>query len=168
MALQIRESTLADAESITALHVSCWQKNFMGKIEAKALAELPVSEWLERRKQALQNLSRIMLVAELNGKVIGFCDGGAPRDPHYGESGELYALYVDPAAQRKGAGRVLLLEMKSRLGALGYRRMMVKTLAGNPAARGFYSSLGGEERAGSSFMFGGQSYPEVAYVYELD
>lgn len=167
MALKVRNSSVADSEAINALHVACWRVSFEGKIEARALAELPVGEWLERRKHALANESRVRLVAELDGKVIGFCDGGAPRDPHYGESGELYALYVDPKVQGKGVGKALLLEMKARLKALGYRRMMVKTLAGNPPARAFYAGLGGEERAGSSFVFGGQSYPEVAFTYDL-
>lgn len=167
MGPRVRDSSLSDAEAINTLHVACWRVSFRGKIEAGALAELPEGEWLERRKQALANESRIRLVAELDGKVVGFCDGGAPRDPHYGESGELYALYVDPKVQGKGVGKALLLEMKTRLKALGYRRMMVKTLAGNPPARAFYASLGGEERAGSSFLFGGQSYPEVAFTYDL-
>lgn len=167
MALLLRDSALADAEAISALHLACWRTNFRGKIDSLALDAIDGREWLERRKLALQNASRVMLVAEEASRVLGFCDGGAPRDCHFSECGELYALYVDPCAQGKGVGKALLLRMKDRLGALGYRTMMVKTLASNPAARAFYAGLGGQERGCSSFSFGGQSYPEVAFLYDL-
>ncbi len=168
MAFLLRDSTLVDAEAICALHLACWRTNFRGKIDSVAIDAIDAREWLDRRKSALQNTSRVMLVAEEEGRVLGFCDGGAPRDSHFSECGELYALFVDPAAQGKGVGRALLLQMKQRLGALGYRTMMVNTLASNPASRSFYAGLGGRERGYSSFSFGGQCYPEVAFLYDLD
>lgn len=168
MGLVVRDSGPADAEAIVRLHVACFRVNFKGLMEQAAIDAIDEKEWFERRKEILTRPERIKLVAESGGKVVGFCDGGATRDQHYNDCGELYALYVDPGHQAGGVGKALVTEMKARLKAAGYSRMMVKTWASNPPARRFYASLGGVNRGAASFFYEGQWYPDAVFVYELD
>jgi GNAT superfamily N-acetyltransferase len=48
-----------------------------------------------------------VLVAEQDGRVVGFAVAGAAKDPQ--GAGELYAINVDPDHWGTGAGRALLV-----------------------------------------------------------
>ncbi len=165
--IQVREAGEGDLEAVADIQVACWQSAYRGMVEDAALDAIQREEWLARRKKAFGDPCLITLVAEIEGKIQGYAAGGASRDSHFPEEGELFALYVRPGIQRGGLGQRLLEKMKACLKEKGYRRMVVKTLATNQHSRAFYKKCGGSNRSASSFSFGGQSYPEVAFVYEL-
>jgi ribosomal protein S18 acetylase RimI-like enzyme len=167
MDFSIREATPADASALAATQIACWQNNYRGLVDQRALDAMDVSAWTERRLAQLTNPLKVKLLAEAGGRVIGFSDGGPPREPMFSGYGEIYSLYVHPEAQGGGVGRRLFLAVAQKLFEKGYARLVVKTLATNPQSRAFYERQGGEIVGESSFEFGGRSYPEVAYGYDL-
>lgn len=80
----------------------------------------------------------LLLIAEdRSGKVIGTVMAG-----YDGHRGWLYAVAVDPAAQRSGIGTVLVKEACQRLRALGCMKVNLQVRAGNEAVAAFYRKLG--------------------------
>jgi GNAT superfamily N-acetyltransferase len=73
-------------------------------------------------------------VVELQGVVIAFAIGNAV-------DGNVWALFVDPAHERRGYGRLLHDEMIAWLWSRGLRRLWLTTDPGTRAQR-FYESAG--------------------------
>jgi ribosomal protein S18 acetylase RimI-like enzyme len=71
--------------------------------------------------------------------VVGFVSVGPSRDQR--GQGELYALYVDPAAWSTGAGRALIERAEEEL-AWSYEEAILWVLEDNPRARRFYERAG--------------------------
>jgi hypothetical protein len=59
-----------------------------------------------------------------------------------GETGEVYAIYLAPAAWSTGAGRALMDTALNGLRAGGYQRVVLWVLTGNARARRFYEKAG--------------------------
>lgn len=91
------------------------------EIDIKVLGK-PRPEYWEMKIDLVQNRSQISsLVAELDGKVVGFIIGGASRW-EYGvpeNIGWIDTIGVDPEYQRKGIARILFTEMANNLKKVG-------------------------------------------------
>lgn len=83
------------------------------------------------------------LVAEQDGRVLGYAYAGAYRPrPAYGNTVE-NSVYVDPAAKGHGIGRALLAALIEATTALGCRQMIaVIGDSGNAASIGLHAALG--------------------------
>lgn len=77
-------------------------------------------------------------VIEQDGEVIAFAVGNA-------ENGNIWALFVDPAHERRGYGRRLHDEMVAWLRSRGRRNLWLTTQAGTRAQR-FYEAAGWTNR----------------------
>ena len=98
--------------------------------------------WLGKE---LVNREAVVLVAERDGRLIGYAYGRAEErdwsaflDAH----GGFHDVWVEPDARRGGAARALALEMIDALFALGVPRIVLKTAVKNEAAQRLFSSLG--------------------------
>jgi len=84
-----------------------------------------------------------VLVAELGGAVAGYV---AIRPPTELEASRhvqhVNGLAVDPALQGRGVGRALLEAAAAEAGRRGARRLTLRVLAPNVAARRLYESCG--------------------------
>lgn len=87
------------------------------EIDIKVL-EKPRPEYWEMKIELIEKRSQISaLVAELDGKVVGFIFGGASRW-EYGvpeNIGWIDTIGVDPDYQRKGVAKILFTEMTKSL-----------------------------------------------------
>jgi phosphinothricin acetyltransferase len=98
---------------------------------------------IARRFAAVRAAGLPYLVAELDGRVIGFAYAGPFRDrPAYRYTVE-NSVYVDPAAVRRGAGGALLGRLIERCREGGYRQM-IAVIGGRDNA----SSISLHERLG--------------------
>ena len=102
------------------------------------------------------------LVAEVEGKVVGFVAVGRTHDLE--GDGELYAIYVHPDHWDKGLGAALIEAGEQRLRELGHVGAHLWVLDDNPRARRFYELAGwvndGATRTVTVFGF---DVPEVRY-----
>ena len=102
------------------------------------------------------------MVAEDNGRVVGFALVGRARDPE--GSGQLYAINVDPDHWGMGVGRALLAAAQAELVRLGYTEAVLWVLPGSARARRFYEVAGwvddGAQRTGEAW---GIEFTEVRY-----
>ena len=86
--------------------------------------------------------AHVWLVAERDGKVVGYAYGGAHRPRGaYRWSTEVSA-YVDRSAQRAGIGRRLYTELFARLEAGGFRLLVAGITLPNDASVGIHEAMG--------------------------
>ncbi len=157
----IRQSTLEDAPAIAYVHIASWRTAYAGLVTDEYLATLDEGERTEQWQHWL-TLDVIVLVAELDGKVVGFAGGGPVREPLERYDAELYTLYLLAHAQRRSIGGALLAELARALRARGYASMLAWVLAGNNS-RGFYECTGGKLLAEKQVEIGGATLPVVAF-----
>ncbi|MBI3740179.1 MAG: GNAT family N-acetyltransferase, partial [Chloroflexi bacterium] len=127
---------------------------------------------VERREQqwreqlCAENSTAFCFVAEDDSKqIVGFASGGAARSDREKFDGELYAIYLLEAYQRRGIGKELFEAVAARLKREGYRAMLLWVLEQN-AARGFYERLGGKFLRAQPITIGETTLDELAYGWE--
>lgn len=90
----------------------------------------------------------LCLVAELDGRVVGYVGGclvvddGIWTDPAFTRSVHLQELFVDPAARRRGIGRALIAAVEAHARTLDVPRVLVTANASNPESCGAYRASG--------------------------
>lgn len=146
--IAIRDATPADARAIASVHVRSWQTAYRGELPGNYLDGLSIDErhaqWVERLAEPETGAET--LVAEEDGRVIGFAGFGPSRDEDAPPAtGEVYAIYLQPEWFGRGVGRELFAHANGRLRELGYARATLWVLATNERSRRFY------ERAGWTF-----------------
>ena len=150
----IRPGTPDDAEATARVHVGSWAA-------AYTLHGPSLEERLDLHRRFPPSL-----VAEVDGRIVGFVGVGQSRDSD--AEGELYTIYVDPGHWGSGVGRELIRAGEERMRGLGYRHVVLWVLDENARARRFYEVAGwtadGERR---TIEFAGQSISEVRYAKHL-
>ncbi|MDR0242149.1 MAG: GNAT family N-acetyltransferase [Burkholderia sp.] len=143
--ISIRPARIDDAHAIADFHVKVWRHTYRDLAPAAAHAVLDESyrrkQW--RDKLASSDGSQLVLVAELDGGIVGIGAAGAPSEPIFNGRGEIKFLYVDPGFKRRGIGRQLLARLAAHLSRLRYQGAALSVVDGNDAAIAFYAALHG-------------------------
>lgn len=160
----VRDATTSDADAIARVQVDAWQTSYRGIMPEDVLEGFTFEARSARWRKNLSEPIAVNVVAEdAEGTVIGFGCGGTCRHEGSGYGGELYALYVHPDRQRRGAGGALLAAVARGLLAAGFRDMMLHVLADNVNARRFYEASGGVELGELIHPVGEHGLRAVAY-----
>ncbi|TMD31320.1 MAG: GNAT family N-acetyltransferase [Chloroflexi bacterium] len=159
----IRPAKLEDAPAIARVHVASWQSTYQGMLPEEFLESLSETGYADRWKRVIGEGSSRVYVAEHEGEVVGFASGGRERAGETGYTGELYAIYVIDAAQRRGFGRELVRSTVAGLRELGLDDMIIWVLRDNQPARSFYERLGGAYVRAQPITIGSVTLEEVSY-----
>ena len=116
------------------VHWKSWQESYPGIVDAGYLAGLT----LEKCEALARAYPDNTWVAKLDGQVVGFAACGPDRENP--GSGEVYALYVLEAFQKRKIGWRLMRFCLEELAGCG--RVFVWVLAGNDKAIRFYEQVG--------------------------
>ena len=163
----VRPVRADDAEAVAAAHVRAWQVGYREIMPASYLDAIDLDERVERWRGWLADEAfrrTRVVVAEVDGTVVGFAIHGAERDvtdtdeasdseapaeleapeprPTTGTTGELYALNVHPDHWGAGAGGALLEHVTAALANAGHRDAVLWVLRDNARARRFYARHG--------------------------
>lgn len=90
----------------------------------------------------------ILLLAELDGQIVGFVSGTVLDHPDKPRSLFLQELGVNETAQRRGIARALIERLRAEGRARGCLATWVLTEDGNVAARAAYRASRGTETTG--------------------
>ncbi len=147
--LWVRAAHPGDAEAIGRIRVAAWRAAYRGMVPDGYLEQMdPGANLAPLRVRLAEPTDDFRgLVAEAppvaspgNAAVIGWALVGAPRYPAPGNERELWALFVDPAAWRQGAGRALVADVLGRVSASN--TVGLWCLSANARALEFYDRLG--------------------------
>ncbi|PZO20136.1 MAG: GNAT family N-acetyltransferase [Burkholderiales bacterium] len=133
--IRTRIATLDDLDVIAMLFDA--YRQFYEQAPDLALARRFMTDRLQRGE------SVVLLALNEADQVLGFCQlyptfCSVEAKPIY----SLYDLFVDPAARRSGAGKVLLLAAERLAADNGMARMDLTTARTNKPAQAAYESLG--------------------------
>lgn len=145
MAVSFRDATLADAPAIAALHVAIWRPTYRHLAPAAAYEALDEARRLARWRDVLgrPDPERLVLLAEDDGRLVGFAEAARPSAAEIGERWEVKHLYVATDRARRGIGRALLGRLARRLVGREPQGVALGVVVGNDPALAFYASLGG-------------------------
>ena len=139
--MDIRSAVRADAPAIAAIydhHVRHGTASFDSE-------GLSAAQWAAKIAN-LAERSWPFLVAEDDGKVVGYAYATQFRDrPAYTHTCE-NSIYVAPDALRQGVGRHLLGALIDAARAAGFEQMIAVIGGGEPSSVALHSKLGFEER----------------------
>src|ERR1700736_5566945 len=159
----VRTAILSDAHAIAHVHVASWRTTYRDVLPDEFLGSLSEANYEERWKRVIADGASKVYVAEDGGDVVGFASGGRERAGEQGYEGELYAIYLLEAAQRRGFGRELVRAAVEGLRELGLSDMIIWVLRDNQPARAFYERLGGAYVCSQPITIGSTTTEEVSY-----
>lgn len=179
--LSIRWATVEDAAGVAAVHVNAWRVAYAGLIDQAVLDRQSVEartqmwrNWIARSQlgqapDGYGDVAHRLLVAELDGEVLGWASFGGGRDDDRRELGELAGLYVDPTSWTRGVGHALIERAQQELAAAGWTEGYLWVLDGNARAIRFYERHGWRADGGEKFGEGGSvdGLHELRYVRPL-
>jgi hypothetical protein len=96
--MQIRTASPVDAEAITDVHIASMREAYRDLLPAEELARIDPRDRADRWCDHLAGGSSITLLAEVDGRPVGFVSFGACRDEDVSPEavGEVMAIYVRP------------------------------------------------------------------------
>jgi ribosomal protein S18 acetylase RimI-like enzyme len=165
IAIDIRPACAHDADAVAAVHDTAWRLAYQGLIPGRDLERMILRRGPQWWAGAIKRGSRVSLLT-FGGDIVGYASSGRNRVPTLGVSGEIYELYLRPEYQGLGLGRRLFAGCRGELANRGLGGLAVWALAGNDAACGFYSRLGGKVGARGSERFGDKSLEKLAFIWK--
>lgn len=136
--LTLRPSTDADLPAIQAIYAQAVLEG-TGTFET----EVPAVEEMGRRRAEVLSRQLPWLVAERDGVVLGYAYANYFRPRLAYRFCVEDSIYLSPAAQGQGVGRLLLAELIARCEAAGARQMLaVIGDAANVGSVGVHTALG--------------------------
>lgn len=170
-ARRVRAATSEDARAIAEVHVASWRAAYRGLLPDGYLDRLSVDEREAQRREHLDDPAGEWgtLVVEEDGRVVGFVTFGPSRDEDAPPgTGEVPAIYLDPAVVGTGIGRDLFAQATTGLRHAGYGRATLWVLEANERARRFYEKAGWTwDGATSRHDFDCANEPMVRYAVDL-
>ena len=141
----VRPAGPQDIGAVADVHVRSWQWAYADLLADDLLAALRaedrVPQWQRRIESA--DRGRALLLADVDGAVVGFVAVGAGREQVGGpEVGELMAIYLVPEVAGDGTGRVLHDAGLAWLADRDFTLARLWVLSSNARARAFYERLG--------------------------
>ncbi len=137
--MKIRRFTKTDIPQILQIHRASWIKAYKPLIPGKILENLSEIHFQNIWKKNLNNESHSHLVAEQKNRIIGFIS----FSQYEGSTvySEISSLYIDPGSAGCGVGKTLINSAFNKLGALGFRKVLLWVVRENQRAIEFYEAV---------------------------
>ena len=141
--ITVREATVNDTTAVAQVHVRSWQVAYRGLMADEYLDQLTVEERATRYRFGSGDVTTLRTIVAIDdGSLLGFATFGLLREVDLPETGEIFALYVDPDCWRHGIGTTLITSAWKSLRAMSISKVLLWVLEGNDHATRFYESQG--------------------------
>lgn len=161
----IRRRTKNDCKDIAHVVTVAWNETYRGIVSDWFLEELKNTEE-ERAWKSYDSFDEgdnNQFVLEVDKEIVGFVNFGKSSDIEYQDCGEIFALYIISKYKGNGFGRKLVEVAKAELKNMGYNKMIIACLKGNPSNE-FYKHIGGVYIKDG--MYERLQLPENIYYYD--
>lgn len=132
----IRSMQPCDIAQKAAVDCQAWRESYAGLLDAGYLTQRTAQRCMELALHTPHDV----LLAQVDGKTVGFAAYGPARGTNEAGLAEVYALYVLKDYQGRGIGRDLINECLNRLSS--YPRCILWVLQNNCKAIAFYRRRG--------------------------
>lgn len=173
MPILVRQAVVDDADQLGPLIARSWQAAYSEILDAEHLTRgTDAAERTRRFRSLLSGLSgavatTLVAVDESSEAIAGFIGFGPARElPADLATGEIYALYLDPASWGSGAADELMDAALERLHRHGHASVALWVLADNGRARRFYERSGFTSKGSPQIR--GHGAPEQLYLRGLE
>ena len=141
----IRKNERKDCADVAHVVTVAWNETYKGIVPDDFLERL----YLNEEQRAINSYNKFdendnhQYVLEVDGKVIGFVNVGSTDEKEYDNCGELHAIYIINGYKGNGYGKKLINIGIEELKKMGYNKMIIGCLEGNPSNE-FYKHIGGK------------------------
>lgn len=166
--LIIRGAIPEDAVAVSQINIQAWQEFYQGILVEEDIKSLSLDEMTRDRQHSYTNIKKgcAYLVALMEGKIVGFCEGGAYKnEEHPRINGKIYTLYVLKAYQNLGVGKQLFQKTLDILKREGIARIIVSVFEKNYKAQAFYEHIGGTCMGRGVYEGLSRPYPVLYYLF---
>jgi ribosomal protein S18 acetylase RimI-like enzyme len=163
----VRPARPSDAESVARVHIESTRDAYapLAKIWPEPDWESKRTYWDGQLAPSHTDSKRVDLVADVQGRVVGFISGGEARQAGIGAEVEIYVIHVLPEYRGTGIGGRLWSAACGQMRGESLCAMYVATLA-ELRCCSFYERRGGVSTRRAPRMFYGARATEVMYVWE--
>ena len=161
----IRKRTKDDCKAVAHVVTIAWNETYKGIVPEWFLEQLKNNEE-ERATKSYNEFDENdnnQFVLEVDNKIVGFVNFGITSDKEYQNCGEIFALYIVSKYKGNGFGRKLVEAAKNEMKNIGYDKMIIACLKGNPSNE-FYKHIGGEYVKDG--LYKRLQLPENIYYYD--
>jgi GNAT superfamily N-acetyltransferase len=163
LAPQVRPARSTDAAAIAQIQVVTWQHAYRDILPASFLEGLDAERSAASWRTVVADPRRITLVVAAPD-LVGFCTAGPARGGEASNHrGEVEAIYIHPAEQRRGFGTSLIRAAMQWLAEASLHPVVVWALEANRPAHRFYERLGARQVDQRLLRIADSLYPEVAF-----
>ena len=159
MDFSLRGMRSEDIAGKAYVHWKTWQEAYTGLVDQAYLDGLSVERSIERARRWPDNT----LVAEADGRIVGFACYGECRNEDLHGCGEVYAIYVLEEYQKRKIGYALMNACFEKLSE--YPAIAVWVLEGNDRAIRFYERYGFRFDGASAEITLGTPITELRLVF---
>jgi ribosomal protein S18 acetylase RimI-like enzyme len=139
----IRPATAADLPRLVEISLASFGPITWQRAVDEKFGPLRGHDWQDRWRRRVERAfhAQDVLVLEEDGRLLGYACGVV--DPAIA-LGHLDILCIDPAAQGRGLGRLLLRAIQQHFASQGATHVTLESLAGNDTANALYRAEGFE------------------------
>lgn len=164
MSLTIRSAVKTDAEQIGTVHYRAWIETYAGMLPESYLAALSAEKSI---KIFSKTECRNIVVAEVDGEIVGFCGWGEFRDLKQKNMGEIQGIYILDAYKRRHIGLKMMEYTFVQLKNHGYQKAGLWVLNKNDIAIAFYEKLGFAYGGSCKQVDLGENVTELLYIKDI-
>jgi L-amino acid N-acyltransferase YncA len=167
MEFLIREANVQDASGIARVHVNSWIETYTGIVPDSYLSTLSKAKRQEMWESIISSnkSKQYTFVAEVNGEIIGFVNGGEAREKEHGFEGELCAIYLLQSHQGQKIGKAMFQKLTESIKNDSMKSMYLWVLRDNSTIK-FYKGMGGTKGTEKVDEIGGKELLEDLYYWE--
>jgi GNAT superfamily N-acetyltransferase len=141
MSFGLRLALPDDGRAIAEVHRTTWAATYMRWIP-DVVDDYDLDQQTAAWSRGATLEGRHLMVAVHDGVVAGFAASGPARGDDAGRTGEVYAIYVDPALHGQGIGQALMADALGWLAGTGYGECVLWVAEPSTRSRRFYEQVG--------------------------
>lgn len=161
----IRKRTREDCPDVAHVVTVAWNETYKGIVPDEFLNSL-YQNGEERAKKSYNKFDESknhQYVLEVDNKIVGFVNVGLSDEADYENCGEIHAIYIINGYKGYGFGKKLIEVGIKELKSIGFNKMVIGCLVGNPSNE-FYKHIGGKYI--KQRIFAKLQLPENVYYFE--
>ena len=158
----------ANAMEYARINIKSWVESQVNIVDEDYLDSINTISEAENMKAALTGSlmdGSLRYLLKVNDEYVGIFRVRETKYEGFEDYGELGALYLLNRVKNNGYGRIMFDRAKRELKQMGYDKMIVGCLEGNPS-NNFYIHMGGVFLKKNPIRIGGQDLNENIYVFE--